>query len=161
MGKDKKTEIQKESNKETDIPVDVNAVLESLPKEKREILQSAIFAMEQRSFSGPLPAPEDFAEYERCLPGSTDRILKMAEKQVDHRIDAEKTIINNKFKQSGIGQILGAILVALFGIIALVLGLNGHDDLAKSIGVTTVVGVAIVFVLNKLPFFNKEKDDVD
>ena len=106
-----------------------------------------------------MPAPEDFAEYEKCLPGSTDRILKMAEKQVDHRIDAEKLIIKSKFKQSSIGQILGAILVALFGVVALVLGLNGHDDLAKSIGVTTVVGVAAVFVLNKLPFFNKEKEE--
>ena len=152
-------EIVKNSEKSDITPTDVNAVLESLPKEKREAIMSAMFAMEQKTYSGPLPAPEDFAEYEKCLPGSTDRIIRMAEKQVDHRINSEKTIIEKKFKQSGIGQILGAILVALFGIIALVLGLNGHDDLAKSIGVTTVVGVAVVFVLNKIPFFNKEVED--
>jgi uncharacterized membrane protein len=28
--------------------------------------------------SGPLPPPEDLAEYERVLPGSADRIIKMA-----------------------------------------------------------------------------------
>ena len=45
MGKDKKVEIQKKTDKEVEIPIDVNAVLDSLPKEKREILQSAFFAM--------------------------------------------------------------------------------------------------------------------
>ena len=120
---------------------------------------SAMYAIEQKSYSGPLPAPEDFAEYEKILPGSTDRILKMAEKQVDHRISSDNKIIYNTYRQSGRGPILGAILVVMFGVISLILGLTGHDSLAKYIGVTTVIGLAVVFVLNKIPLQNDKKID--
>ena len=150
--------ISKE-RKVTDAPVDLNAVLESLPEDKRDVIMSAMYAIEQKSYSGPLPAPEDFAEYEKILPGSTDRILKMAEKQVDHRISSDNKIINNTYRQSGRGQILGAILVVMFGVISLILGLTGHDSLAKYIGVTTVIGLAVVFVLNKIPLQNDKKID--
>lgn len=143
----------------TDAPVDLNAVLESLPEDKRDVIMSAMYAIEQKSYSGPLPAPEDFAEYEKILPGSTDRILKMAEKQVDHRISSDNKIIDNTYRQSGRGQILGAILVVMFGVISLILGLTGHDSLAKYIGVTTVIGLAVVFVLNKIPLQNDKKVD--
>lgn len=150
--------ISKE-RKVTDAPVDLNAVLESLPEDKRDVIMSAMYAIEQKSYSGPLPAPEDFAEYENILPGSTDRILKMAEKQVDHRISSDNKIIDNTYRQSGRGQILGAILVVMFGVISLILGLTGHDSLAKYIGVTTVIGLAVVFVLNKIPLQNDKKID--
>lgn len=150
--------ISKE-RKVTDAPVDLNAVLESLPEDKRDVIMSAMYAIEQKSYSGPLPAPEDFAEYEKILPGSTDRILKMAEKQVDHRISSDNKIIDNTYRQSGRGQILGAILVVMFGVIILIFGLTGHDSLAKYIGVTTVIGLAVVFVLNKIPLQNDKKID--
>lgn len=150
--------ISKE-RKVTDAPVDLNAVLESLPEDKRDVIMSAMYAIEQKSYSEPLPAPEDFAEYEKILPGSTDRILKMAEKQVDHRISSDNKIIDNTYRQSGRGQILGAILVVMFGVISLILGLTGHDSLAKYIGVTTVIGLAVVFVLNKIPLQNDKKVD--
>ena len=150
--------ISKE-RKVTDAPVDLNAVLESLPEDKRDVIMSAMYAIEQKSYSGPLPAPEDFAEYEKILPGSTDRILKMAEKQVDHRISSDNKIIDNTYRQRGRGQILGAILVVMFGVIRLILGLTGHDSLAKYIGVTTVIGLAVVFVLNKIPLQNDKKVD--
>ena len=70
---------------------------------------------EERSFSGPLPPPEYLDAYEKTLPGAPDRILVMAEKQVDHRIDVEKTIVKKKFNQSTLGQIIGAILILFFG----------------------------------------------
>lgn len=68
MDKDKEIKPEKihKETKVSDTPVDLNAVLESLPKDKREIITSAIYAIEQKSYSGPLPAPEDFAEYEKA-----------------------------------------------------------------------------------------------
>lgn len=141
-------------------PIDLNSVIQSLPEDKREIIQGALLAIsESRTFSGPLPAPEDFAEYEKVLPGATDRIMKMTEKQVEHRIESEKKIIDNKFRQSGRGQIIGAILVGVCIIASVVLGLYGHDWLAGCIGVTTVIGVAVVFVLNKNPSSSKADEE--
>jgi len=54
-------------------------VLESLPEEIREVVLQAA------SFSGPLPPPPMFREYEDVLPGAGDRILSMAERQAAHR----------------------------------------------------------------------------
>ena len=124
----------------------VDSVLRDLPKEKRDVIYSAFYAIE-RSYSGPLPPPDDFANYERTLPGSMDRILTMTEKQVDHRIEKE----SHESKLDGRGQILGAALVAFFGLMSFLLAILGHDDVALGMGVTTVISVAVIFVLNKVP----------
>lgn len=150
---------KKDINVNANTPVELNEVLASLPEDQRNKIQSAIFSMvEERHFSGPLPAPEDFAKYEKMLPGSADRILRMAEKQSDHRIKSESMIIDHKVKVGERGQILGFILVVLCIATALILGLKGHDVLARWIGVTTVTCVAVVFVLNKIPFSRKNEE---
>ncbi|MBI1739603.1 MAG: DUF2335 domain-containing protein [Acidobacteriales bacterium] len=63
------------------------------PEERREA--EAIFrtAVEVSRFSGPLPHPEDLAKYEQVLPGSADRIIRMAERQAEHRQNLEKTVV--------------------------------------------------------------------
>ena len=146
----KKNEVQK--------PTDINAVLESLPKEKREVIQSVMFAMEQKAYSGPIPPAEEFAGYEEVLKGSANRILSMAENSADHRMKMEKDILEKDFRLKRLGYLAGAALVIMFGVFSFVLGLKDHDELASKIGVTTVVAVAVIFVLNKLPFFNKSDE---
>lgn len=79
-------------------PTNLNKVLEKLPKEDRETVVSAFYAME-RTYSGPLPAPEDFALYEKTLQGSASKILQMTEKQMEHRIATETKIIEAKIRQ--------------------------------------------------------------
>lgn len=84
----------------------------------------------------------------------------MTEQQMSHRIDMEKTIVKKKFFQSTMGQILATALILFFGYIAYDLAMHGHDTAAIAIGVTTVVGLAVVFVLNKVPsIYPKEKLD--
>lgn len=65
--------------------------------------------------SRPIPHPDDFRGYEEVLPGSADRILKMAEKEQESRIDQEKTIINDVSRSNYRSQIFGFIL-GLLGI---------------------------------------------
>lgn len=137
---------------EETIPANVNDILKELPEEKRNAILATMMAFEEeRSFSGPLPPPDYLEAYEKTLPGAPERIMTMAEKQVDHRISLEKIIVKKKFSQSTLGQILGAALVCFFGGIAYDLALNGHDEVAIAIGVTTVISLAIIFVLNKIP----------
>ena len=124
----------------------IDKVLEELPKDKRDVIYSAFCAIE-RSYSGPLPPPEDFAKYEQNLPGSMDRILKLTEKQVEHRIELE----NSEVKLDIRGQIIGAALVALFGVLSFLLAMFDHENVALGMGVTTVISVAVIFVLNKVP----------
>ena len=42
-------------------------------------------------FRSPLPAPETLADYEHFLPGSAERIFKMAEAQLAHRLRMEES----------------------------------------------------------------------
>ncbi len=49
--------------------------------ERPELLE--IIQIMRKSHSGPLPAPDDFAAYERVLPGSCERIMAMAESQLN------------------------------------------------------------------------------
>ena len=44
----------------------------------------------EMSFSGPLPPPNVLSAYEDLLPGAADRIITMAEKQLEHRMYLEK-----------------------------------------------------------------------
>lgn len=140
-------------------PTDVNEVLKSLTPDQRRVIESTMIAMEQRSYSGPLPAPEDFAAYEKVLPGSTDRIISMAEKSLDSRINNEKTIIETRLKQSGRGQILGFILALFFVIISLILALTGHEVLAGIIASGDIISLAVIFVLNREPN-KKDKENL-
>lgn len=141
-----------------EISKDVTKVLESLTDEQREVIVGALYAVEESSsFRGPLPPPEMLKGYESILSGASERILAMAEKQQEHRMHIEKTIVERQTKQSGNGQIWGGILTVLFGIITLVLGYTEHDVLAGTIGTTTIISLVIVFVLHKIPEEDKKK----
>lgn len=67
-------------NKSENSKNELDKVLEGLPEEKITKIK-AIVALKSSTFSGPLPPPDLFAEYDKALPGATDRILSMAEKE--------------------------------------------------------------------------------
>jgi uncharacterized membrane protein len=47
-------------------------------------------------FSGPLPLSEFIGKYGKIQPGFAERIIKMAEKEQEKRINLNKNIIQNK-----------------------------------------------------------------
>jgi hypothetical protein len=62
-------------------------ILEALPPDKRAEL--AGISIEKHEFSmrsSPLPDPAELAAYNQIIPAGADRILKMAEAQLAHRI---------------------------------------------------------------------------
>ena len=74
------------------------------------------------SYSGPLPAPADFAGYEAALPGAADRILSMAERRQEAEIENQRTttraeafaFVGAAWGVSFFPWLLAAITVALF-----------------------------------------------
>ena len=134
------------------VPEEAAKVIESLPEKDRKIIFKTMCAIEQSSsFKGPLPPPEVLQGYENILPGAFERILSMAEKQQTHRIDIEHKIVYGQINQSKWGQIIGAVLAILFGVMTFVLGYTGHEWLAGVIGTTTIIGLSVIFVLHKVP----------
>lgn len=139
-------------------------VIESLVKdvsELKEIVSQefvSIKSIERRQeYSGPIPPPEVFRGYEEVLPGSADRILKMAEKQLEHRIAAETKqlehritsetkLINIEAKLSYWGLISGFVIafVGLSG--AVYLGIKDKPIPSSIMSAGTLAGLVSVFV---------------
>lgn len=67
-------------------------VLETLPENAR------IAVVEAAALSGPLPPPTMYGEYDNVLSGSAERILRMAEKEQDHRIEWENDALNQNIR---------------------------------------------------------------
>ena len=94
-------------NKEN--PVEI--ILEAVPDNKKEEVKEALMIIKSETYSGPIPPPRALAEYEQIQPGAADRILKMAEKQQEHRMQLEKKAIYGQVEQGNRGQIFGFIIV--------------------------------------------------
>ena len=143
------------ANNNSETPKDATSTLEKiiseLPKEEKDKFVAAIYAYEGKSWSGPLPAPEDFERYEKVLPGTMDRILTVMEKQTEHRMTEETKEQDARIRQTRAGQIIGASLVSLFGTFAFILGMFNHEKVATGLGVATVISLAVIFVLKQVP----------
>jgi uncharacterized membrane protein len=87
--------------------------------------------------------------YEDILPGSADRILKMAEDQARHRQGLERTAVDGGSRRSWWGLFLG------FGISVIVIGasvllvLKGHTVAGTVLGSVDLVSLAAVFVIGQ------------
>ncbi len=106
--------------------------------------------MEQTTYSGPLPAPSDFAAYKETLPSAPERIMAMAETEQAHRHEIEKDVLYKTGRESLIGQILAFLLALACLGIATYLGLQGHDTLAGAIIAIAAV-LSSIFYLKKNP----------
>lgn len=115
-------------------------------RKKTEILKSVSVTM---MHSGPLPDPQSLSSYDQLIPNGADRIMKMAEKQQDHRMRIERTAIGRQTFQSFIGQIFG-FLIGLSGIgSGTFLAYNGFTTVGTVIAGGTVVSLVSVFVIGR------------
>jgi uncharacterized membrane protein len=104
--------------------------LESIPakaavdsaQQRREfiaVMRSELFA---ESFSGPLPHPDILAKFEQVLPGTSARIIKMAETQSEHRQALERCVVEGDTRRSWYGLWTGFV-IGMTGLIgSIILG---------------------------------------
>jgi uncharacterized membrane protein len=76
---------------------------------------------QQVTYVGPLPPANEFAKYESALPGAADRILLIAEKEMEHRHKNDDKIIEDSLKMSSRGQIF-ALIITVLSLIAVGIG---------------------------------------
>jgi len=79
-------------------------------------------------YSGPMPLPEHLKGYEDVLPGSAERILKMAENQSAHRISIENKVVDSQIKMQERGQIFGTVLGIVETLTTLAAFYYGESD---------------------------------
>ena len=100
--------------------------------------------------SRSLPMAQELQAYESVLPGSAERLLKMAEEQSAHRMKMELQTLTGEQARATLGQYLGLVT----GLVGLSLGTflacSGHDAVGGVFGGTTVVSLVSVFVIGQV-----------
>lgn len=111
---------------------DLEKLLARIPENAPPEIVESILA----SYSGPLPPPSMYRAYEDVLPGSADRILRMAEQeQMLRRRDNGWILLNDSLRVSG------SVLVSL-GLIGAAVAATyfGNTPVAVSLGISGIVG---------------------
>jgi hypothetical protein len=67
------------------------------PEKRQQIIREVAYSI-QKSHSGPLPDWESLAEYNKIIPNGADRIMKMSEKQSEHRMQLELIVVKGQIK---------------------------------------------------------------
>lgn len=126
-------------------------------QQKNDILRSlSITMIRESSHSGPLPDGDTLIKYNSVIPNGADRIMKMAERQQEHRMDIESKVIAGQVKQSKLGQIFG-LIIGIVGIgCGTFLAYSGAKTVGGIIAGGTVISLVSVFVIGKR---NQKSDD--
>ncbi|MBI2095892.1 MAG: DUF2335 domain-containing protein [Candidatus Omnitrophica bacterium] len=100
------------------------------------------------SFEGPIPPPQVLQQYNNIVSNAAERILRMAEKQSDHRLDLEKRVVYSNVKKSYVGMGLAAV-IALYGLhIAKEIAINGNPATAGIIATLDIGGLISIAIYN-------------
>ncbi|WP_299928964.1 DUF2335 domain-containing protein [uncultured Nocardioides sp.] len=107
--------------------------------------------------SGPLPSAEYLRSIDRIVPGSAERILAMAEREQQHRhtmdsrqADIIEKDVDHNYDVTKRGQRYGLWISAFVIVIAAILALTGHPEIAAILAGVDLVGLAAVFVIGRL-----------
>ena len=129
-----------------------------MPPQMRDAIQesgtnpqilSMVAAFSASMYAGPLPPPDQLKAYENIVPGSADRIIKMAENQAEHRQEIEKVAVKGGNSRSWWGLWLGFSIAVIALAASVVLVLTGHSPAGITIAGIDIVGLAAVFVYGK------------
>ena len=97
--------------------------------------------------AGPIPPPDTMEQYEKTLPGSADRIIKMAENQSEHRQSLEKQRLSFSNREVHLGQIFGFLIGAIAIVTGGYIASSGAQISGGVMGTSVVIGLVSVFVI--------------
>ncbi len=112
--------------------------------------------VQERHFSGPLPHPEILRQYDELAPGLSERIVRMAEQEGEHRreleneaVEIERVKVEYAWREVVVGQVF-ALVIALSGIIAGgIVAVKGQPAAGGLIGGLGIGGIVSAFILGR------------
>lgn len=117
--------------------------------------KGVLLAAESESFSGPLPPPELLQHYESVHEGFAERIISMAEKEQEHRHNAETVAIDGSLSAEKRGQVFAFLLSGAVVLGSIYLIATGHEVSGSILAGGTLTGLAYIFITGR----RKEKGD--
>jgi uncharacterized membrane protein len=105
--------------------------------------QLALFAEHQ---SGPLPPARQLADYDSVLPGLADRIVRMAEREQQHRHLIEEAQVAQPYLLARRGQTFALLAMVIFVAFAGWLASQGEPVLATILGAIDLAAIIGLFI---------------
>ena len=99
-----------------------------------------------RAFEGPLPPPDILAQYEEVVPGSAERILRIAEQEAEQRRALVARLVSADVSRARWGLWVGAFVALVAIVAATAMALAGHPwpgTIVIAIDLASVVGVFV------------------
>jgi uncharacterized membrane protein len=116
--------------------------------QRKQIIQTLVLTL-HKTHIGPLPDVETLEGYSNLIPDGADRVMRMAERQSEHRMELEKKVLEGQTRQSGVGQVL-AFLIGLAALGASVYVIvQGAEWPGALIGVGGITGLVTAFIKGK------------
>jgi uncharacterized membrane protein len=110
-----------------------------------------------RSFQGPVPSPEDLAQYERALPGCADRLISLTERQSAHRQSMQRHMVQSDTSLRARGQVF-AFVIAMTAIIGSIVLIAVDKDIAGFVTLIGTLGTLLsVFVYTQVRRSRKDQ----
>ena len=136
-----------------DEEVRLEQALDGLPEDRQNKIRRIVTVARESSFTGPLPLPSHFAEYNKVLPGAAERILAMAERQQamaekQQDYDMEQKRKDHSLLEKGLWIAL-FLMAAAFATVVYSIYKGSDNVVYATLGASAImVGV---FVLRKFP----------
>ena len=146
--------MKKSSSKKRRLPnnsVDVTGNIDPTyigtdPGEREAVPVSYEATLERvESISGPLPSPQILSGYAELIENAPERIMQMAEKQLDHNMRMEEKGLKAGIRTAYLGQILAFIIGLILIGSGVWLTYLGHDTVGGIIFGSCLVGVVGLF----------------
>lgn len=123
-------------------------------RELREVI--ATLRSSSSYFSGPLPRPELLAAYNEIIPDGAERIMRLTEKEQDHRHEWERNqqtlvgiVAHQEYGTTSRGQLFGLVVAILIMATGIAFMLVGYPKSGASIIVVDAIGLATTFVVGR------------
>lgn len=136
-------------------PEDDSEFAEELAKRVSAIVpkgqQAAVVAqvmtlVQEERFSGPIAHPRHLREYEQILPGSADRIIRMAEGNLRHAQEMQCKALQADIDDAKAGRLYGFIALISLIVAAAVTGWAGQKELSLSLVGVGALGTITAFI---------------
>ncbi len=108
---------------------------------RAQVVAQVLSVVQSEQFSGPIAHPKHLREYEEICPGAADRIIGMAESEVDHSQLMQTAMLNAEIADNKEGRRLGFAALVILMMGAIVCGALGKDTIALALLGATMVGV--------------------
>ncbi|CDG21779.1 conserved protein of unknown function [Xenorhabdus poinarii G6] len=98
---------------------------------------------------GSFPSPDELKNYESILPGYTERVFSLREKEQVFQHEKQNKALNGLINRDRRGQWMGFFIAIFILIVATIFAFRGEMLFAGTLITIDLVGLAAVFVLGR------------